>query len=107
MSAATKNADISRVRDCLQEYRGGLAEAASSILLKISFPEFPDAISYDRKERLMTAGLLIICLGILFLLSNLGYIHGSIGHFILPVIFIFIGGSLILKGTSIKKHPRN
>ena len=39
----------------------------------------------------MASGLLIICLGILFLMNNLGFIRGSIGHLILPMLFIFLG----------------
>jgi len=50
----------------------------------------------------MTIGLLFVGLGILFLLSNLGYIQGGVGRMILPLLFIILGGSLILKGMSKK-----
>jgi len=53
----------------------------------------------------MVVGLFLICLGGLFLLQNLGYISGGIGGLILPLIFIAIGLSMVLKGFS-RREPK-
>ena len=55
----------------------------------------------------MTFGLFMICLGILFLLNNLGFAHGHVGRFILPLFIIFVGGSLIIKGFANDKSGEN
>lgn len=59
----------------------------------------------------MTFGLFIIFMGVLFLLDNLGYIHGGLGRLIIPVIIISVGASLIIKGMigsdSGKRKTRN
>lgn len=47
----------------------------------------------------MLAGVFLICLGILFLLDNLGYVHDGIGGYIIPVFLVVLGGSMILRST--------
>ncbi|MEE9554432.1 MAG: DUF5668 domain-containing protein [candidate division Zixibacteria bacterium] len=48
----------------------------------------------------MTFGYFLICLGGLFLLQNLGIIHGGIWQFIIALLFIFLGGTMISKSVS-------
>jgi len=52
----------------------------------------------------MNFGLILICLGVLFLLNNLGYIEGGLGRLVLPALIIILGGSIILKGLSGQKQ---
>jgi hypothetical protein len=45
----------------------------------------------------MLVGILMVCLGIVFLLDNLGYLKGGVGNFIIPVFLVVLGASMILK----------
>jgi hypothetical protein len=45
----------------------------------------------------MLVGVFLICLGVVFLLDNLGYLRGGILSFIIPLFLIALGASMILK----------
>lgn len=47
----------------------------------------------------MLVGIFLICLGILFILSNLGLLYGGVGRYILPILLVALGGSIIFKKT--------
>jgi hypothetical protein len=47
----------------------------------------------------MLVGIFLICLGTLFILSNLGLLYGGVGMYILPILLIALGGSIIFKKT--------
>lgn len=47
----------------------------------------------------MIFGYFLICLGGLLLLQNLGIIHGGIWQFIIALVLIFLGGSMISKSA--------
>ncbi len=47
----------------------------------------------------MLVGIFLIWLGTLFILSNLGLLYGGVGRYILPVLLIALGGSIIFKKT--------
>jgi hypothetical protein len=55
-------------------------------------------IDYSEKGGIVLVALGLILFGFLFLLRNLGYIHGDMWNFVWPLIFILIGVSLVLKG---------
>ncbi len=50
----------------------------------------------------MFAGLLLVIVGVVFLLENLGYISGNVWDVIWPLIVIIAGLSLLLRQGSIK-----
>ena len=50
----------------------------------------------------MLIGIFLICLGLLFLMDNLGFIQGKIWDYVWPVFFIVLGASLILKRASVR-----
>ena len=45
----------------------------------------------------MLIGIFLICLGALFILSNLGLLYGGVARYILPILLIAIGGSIVIK----------
>lgn len=45
----------------------------------------------------MFLGLLVLVIGIVFLLQNLGYIGGNVWGIIWPVIIIVVGLSMVMK----------
>lgn len=50
----------------------------------------------------MIFGYFLVCLGGMFLLQNLGIIHGGVWQFIIALVLIFLGGSMISKSVSKK-----
>lgn len=50
----------------------------------------------------MFVGLLILAVGVVFLLQNLGYISGSVWEIIWPAIVIVIGLTMIFRGQSVR-----
>ncbi len=52
----------------------------------------------------MIFGYFLICLGGLFLLQNLGILHGGIWQFIIALVLIFLGGSMISNSVSKKSR---
>lgn len=55
----------------------------------------------------MLAGLGLILIGALFLLRNLGIIHGDIWNLFWPLLIILIGVSMIIKGAGKDKGRKN
>ncbi len=45
----------------------------------------------------MLVGIFLICLGALFILSNLGLLYGGVGRYILPILLIAMGASIVFK----------
>jgi hypothetical protein len=45
----------------------------------------------------MLVGVFLICLGALFVLNNLGLLYGGVGRYILPILLIALGGSIVIK----------
>ncbi len=45
----------------------------------------------------MLVGFFLICLGALFVLNNLGLLYGGVGRYILPILLIALGGSIVIK----------
>jgi hypothetical protein len=45
----------------------------------------------------MLIGIFLICLGALFILSNLGLLYGGVARYILPILLIAMGGSIVIK----------
>lgn len=45
----------------------------------------------------MLVGIFLICLGALFILNNLGFLYGGVGRYILPILLIALGASIMLK----------
>jgi len=45
----------------------------------------------------MLVGIFLICLGTLFILNNLGLLYGGVGRYILPILLIALGGSIVFK----------
>ncbi|MGB5138786.1 MAG: DUF5668 domain-containing protein [Candidatus Zixiibacteriota bacterium] len=45
----------------------------------------------------MFVGLVILALGVLFLLENLGVLHGDIWEYLWPVAIIALGISILVK----------
>ena len=45
----------------------------------------------------MLVGIFLICLGALFVLSNLGLLYGGVGRYILPILLIAMGVSIVFK----------
>ncbi len=52
----------------------------------------------------MWIGIFLICVGILYILSNAGVLQGDVWDYALPVIFILLGISIIVKRV---KRNRN
>ena len=46
----------------------------------------------------MFVGLLVLVVGVVFLLQNLGYISGSVWNIVWPAIIIVVGLSMIFRG---------
>ena len=46
----------------------------------------------------MFIGILVLAVGVVFLLQNLGYVNGSVWGIIWPAIIIVIGLSMIFRG---------
>ena len=45
----------------------------------------------------MWVGIFLICMGILYIMSNTGVIQGDVWDYILPVFLILLGASIIIK----------
>ncbi len=45
----------------------------------------------------MLVGIFLICLGALFILSNLGLLYGGVSRYILPILLIAMGVSIVFK----------
>ncbi len=54
----------------------------------------------------MKFGYFLICLGVLFLLHNFGYVHGGPWRFIIALFLLFAGGSMIKKSIGSKEPSR-
>ncbi len=46
----------------------------------------------------MFIGILVLAVGVVFLLQNLGYISGSVWNIVWPAIIIVVGLSMIFRG---------
>lgn len=53
-------------------------------------------------------GIFLILFGALMLLDNLGWIDLKMGDYILPVLLIALGGSMLMRkrGSTSSKHPK-
>lgn len=45
----------------------------------------------------MWVGLFLICVGVLIILSNMNVLRGEVWDYAWPLLFIFLGASMILK----------
>jgi len=52
----------------------------------------------------MFVGILILLIGALYLLKNLGVIHGSFWSWFIPIVLIAIGLSMIFRGPRKKRE---
>jgi hypothetical protein len=56
-----------------------------------------DFIKGDTRKRAMFIGFVILALGVLFLLKNLGVIYGDLWDYLWPAAIIALGISIIFK----------
>ena len=52
----------------------------------------------------MWFGIFLICIGVLYLLRNLGFIYGDIWEWVWPILIICIGIGLLIKPTPKTRH---
>ena len=45
----------------------------------------------------MVVGFFLICLGTLFILNNLGLLYGGVNRYVLPILLIAMGVSIVFK----------
>lgn len=45
----------------------------------------------------MLVGFFLICLGALFILNNLGLLYGGVNRYVLPILLIAMGASIVFK----------